>query len=107
MSTLEELKACAGLEIQAETPRGPRNLALFLRDGRVRAWVNSCPHQGRSLCWAPGEFLFDGERLVCPHHGATFDLESGECISGPCAGAALSPVPVEIRNGSVHLVETD
>jgi len=107
LCTLEDLERAAGsqaaLEIAVETAHGPRDLALFLHGGNVRAFVNACPHQGRSLSWAPGAFLFDDGRLVCPHHGAVFELDGGRCVSGPCAGAALRAVDVTVRDGRVLL----
>ena len=107
LCTVDELKRADGLERIVESALGRRDLALFLHDGRVRAFVNNCPHQGRSLSWQPGSFLFSGEQLVCPHHGATFELDGGRCLSGPCAGAALREVAVKIHDGVVLLDEDD
>jgi nitrite reductase/ring-hydroxylating ferredoxin subunit len=36
-------------------------------------------------------------------HGALFDLESGECVSGPCAGQSLRALPVHVTSGYVLL----
>jgi len=72
----------------------------------VRAWVNCCPHQGRPLDFAPDQFLFTPEgRLVCPHHGACFDPATGDCTDGPCAGSALTPVAIAVKDGVVWLDE--
>ena len=81
-------------------------LAVFRCPDSVHAWLNVCPHQARSLNFAPDEFLFTGEgRLVCPHHGAEFDITSGDCLEGPCKGASLAPAPVTIKEGAVWLQE--
>jgi nitrite reductase/ring-hydroxylating ferredoxin subunit len=75
-------------------------------DGDVHAYVNSCPHRGTELDWQPGEvFDQDGLYFVCATHGAMFEADSGHCSAGPCRGAALVRVPVEIRDGVVMLVE--
>nr|WP_237577733.1 Rieske 2Fe-2S domain-containing protein [Lysobacter dokdonensis] len=81
---------------------------ILLREGDdVRAWLNVCPHAGRRLDWAPGRFLKDKQgRLVCAVHGATFELERGECVAGPCRGAALRTVPVVVDAGVVRLLRT-
>lgn len=101
---LDQLRAGAGISVCLDTPGGPLSLAVFACDKGVRAYHNSCPHQGRALNWAPDEFLFDaGGWLVCPHHGACFDLASGRCEQGPCSGARLQAVPVELRDGLVCL----
>jgi nitrite reductase/ring-hydroxylating ferredoxin subunit len=78
---------------------------ILLRDGdQVRVWLNICPHAGRRLDWAPGRFLRSktGE-LVCAVHGATFETQGGRCVAGPCVGASLRAVAVEVRDGAVWL----
>jgi nitrite reductase/ring-hydroxylating ferredoxin subunit len=74
-----------------------RGLAIF-------AYVNRCPHKGTSLDWMPGQFLsVDGSHIVCATHGARFRIEDGYCFAGPCAGASLKAMAVEIQNGTVVL----
>lgn len=54
---------------------------VFARDvqGRIRVWVNSCPHRGAMLCRQPeGNARF----LTCFYHGWTFSTE-GEVVSMP------------------------
>jgi nitrite reductase/ring-hydroxylating ferredoxin subunit len=67
-------------------------IILHRREGRVLAWLNVCPHQGRRLDYAPGRFLRDGDQLICAAHGACFSLANGECVSGPCRGSSLRQV---------------
>ncbi len=70
----------------------------------VRAWLNICPHAGRRLDWAPGQFLRSKDGLlVCAAHGACFDLADGQCVSGPCRGQALASVAVAIEGDGVVL----
>jgi nitrite reductase/ring-hydroxylating ferredoxin subunit len=38
-------------------------------------------------------------------HGALFEIESGVCVSGPCAGKALRALPVRVAQGYVVLEE--
>jgi nitrite reductase/ring-hydroxylating ferredoxin subunit len=87
------------------TVDGDAESLILHRDGdRVRAWLNICPHAGRRLDWAPGQFLKSREgHLVCAVHGATFELSGGVCVAGPCRGEALSPVAVAVRDGDVIL----
>jgi len=81
-------------------------LALFQSEDQVVCYHNVCPHQGRNLNFAPDKFFFDEEnQLVCPHHGAVFNVGSGECLQGPCKGSSLKKLPVNIENGMVHLTE--
>lgn len=85
---------------------GDAESVLLYRDGeRVRAWLNVCPHAGRRLDWSPGRFLRSKDGgLVCAVHGATFELAAGECVAGPCRGAFLRAVPVEVRDDAVWLL---
>lgn len=77
-------------------------LMLFSREGKITAWHNVCPHKQRSLNVAPDRFLFNElDQLVCAQHGATFDLPGGLCVAGPCRGARLAAVPVDVKNGWV------
>ena len=72
----------------------------------VRAWLNICPHAGRRMDWAPGEFLLSREGLlVCAAHGAGFELAAGLCVSGPCRGQSLRAVAVVVREGQVELAD--
>ncbi|MFN3311535.1 MAG: Rieske (2Fe-2S) protein [Thermomonas sp.] len=73
-------------------------------DGGVRAWLNVCPHAGRRLDYAPGMFLRGkaGE-LVCAVHGASFALDDGCCVAGPCRGQSLRAVAVHCADGQVRL----
>ncbi len=84
---------------------GDAETLVLYRDGdQVRAWLNVCPHAGRALDWAPGQFLKSREgHLVCAVHGASFELQGGVCVAGPCRGDALRAVPVQVRDGRVLL----
>lgn len=104
LCALDEMPVASAREVTLPTASGMRYLVLFRAADGVRAYLNCCPHQGRSLSYAPDQFLFDNEgRLVCPHHGACFDLGSGHCVSGPCQGANLTPVATRVENGQVLL----
>jgi nitrite reductase/ring-hydroxylating ferredoxin subunit len=73
-----------------------QSLILRRHGEHLQAWLNICPHAGRRLDWAPGKFLVDQGRLVCAAHGASFELEQGLCVAGPCKGASLVPVAVVV-----------
>lgn len=83
---------------------GENEAILLYRDNQeVQAYLNICPHAGRRLDYAPGKFLMQDGDLVCAAHGATFRLDNGECVAGPCRGASLKAVPVEIIDQQVCL----
>ena len=43
--------------------------------------------------------------ILCRSHGAAFELETGHCVIGPCAGRALRGLPVRVERGYVLLDE--
>jgi len=76
---------------------------IVLRLGeRVFAYHNECPHAGRNLDYAPGQFLVQDARIVCAVHGATFAVDSGACLGGPCR-SGLVAMPIEVLDGEVRL----
>lgn len=91
-------------EVEASIDGGAESLILHRDGDAVSAWLNVCPHAGRHLDWAPGRFLTSKEGLlICAVHGASFELARGECVAGPCRGASLRAVAVEVRDGEVVL----
>ncbi len=88
-------------------PGGFTGLFAIRRGDQVFVYVNACPHVGVALDWAPDQFLTaDGTQIVCSTHGAQFGIADGVCVSGPCVGDRLEPVPVRIEDGAV-LVPAD
>lgn len=91
-------------EVEASLDGDAESLIIHRSGASVRAWLNICPHAGRRLDWAPGKFLKSKEgHLICAAHGASFELERGDCIAGPCRGDSLRAVAVEVRDGQVVL----
>ncbi|RMD61658.1 MAG: Rieske (2Fe-2S) protein [Alphaproteobacteria bacterium] len=79
-----------------------REIFIVRQDAAVFGYLNVCPHQGTPLDWAPDTFISEDSGLIlCATHGAQFRIEDGLCVSGPCAGDRLSPVPVAIEGDSV------
>ena len=104
LATLEQIADGGFAEVEATVDGDAESLVLYREGERVRAWFNICPHAGRRLDWAPGQFLKSRENLlVCAAHGASFELQGGECVAGPCRGESLRPVDVEVRDGAVWL----
>lgn len=89
-----------------ETAAGTRGI-LVDRDGDIaRGYVNSCPHIGSPLDWAPDRFIApDGFHLLCATHGALFRPQDGYCVSGPCAGDSLARVAITVVADDVILGE--
>lgn len=85
--------------VVAEVPPGSarsvvlagKKLALFNVDGRVYAIEDVCPHRGAPL----SEGTLTGAEVVCPWHGARFDVRNGAHLCPPAqAGVACFAVQV-------------
>ena len=77
------------------------------RGNQVFAYVNRCPHAGHPLNWLPDRFLTsDNALILCGSHGALFEIATGVCVEGPCAGRSLQQIAVREENGYV-LLEAD
>ncbi|CAL9596369.1 Rieske (2Fe-2S) protein [Streptomyces sp. Tu 3180] len=63
-------------------------------DGAFTAYSSVCTHAG-----CPANEL-EGTRLICPCHGSEFDATTGKVLREP-AVAPLTPVVIEVRNGTV------
>lgn len=89
---ISDLPDPGGLEADWEaTP-----LFLVRKGADIRCFVNICPHAGRALSLPDGRvFLHKGEHILCPVHGATFEVLSGKCTGGP-AGEPLNSVPIRL-----------
>lgn len=101
---LDRIADGAFAEVEAIIDRERESLVLYRDGDGVRAWLNICPHAGRRLDFAPGQFLRSKDGLlVCAAHGAGFELQRGECVSGPCRGQSLRAVEVQVRDGAVWM----
>ena len=86
---------------------GGNTIEAFLvsYEGALYAYVNRCRHISLSLDWVDNRFFTeDGRYLICANHGATYEPRTGECIWGPCFGALLQGVPLEIDRERVFAV---
>jgi nitrite reductase/ring-hydroxylating ferredoxin subunit len=84
--------------------RGGRDFEAMLLNygGNLYAYVNRCPHVGISLDWVDNQFFtVDNRYLMCANHGAVFEPPTGECVWGPCVGAALESVALDIQGEKV------
>jgi nitrite reductase/ring-hydroxylating ferredoxin subunit len=90
----------------AEIPRGRMQTRLFedreivichTREG-VFALDNICTHAHARMC----EGRLRATRLICPLHGASFDVRDGRVLGAP-AVIPLRTYPVRIVNGTVEI----
>lgn len=109
---VDEVPAEGSLLVTCEDADGDDREVIVMLTGegtangdRVVAWRNHCQHwTDVRLDRGDGVTRRNGE-LVCGKHGAMFEVDSGVCTYGPCEGAVLDAVAVEVRDGDVYLAE--
>ncbi len=85
---LSDLPDPGSMVVQA----GDRRVALFRVSGRFWATDDRCTHDGGQLV----DGRLDGYTIVCPRHGARFDIRTGEVLSPPASvDLAVHEVKVE------------
>lgn len=68
------------------------------KGGNYYAYRNQCRHLAITLDLNDEQFFnSEGTHLQCQMHGATYEIETGMCIAGPCVGAALASLEMEIE----------
>jgi nitrite reductase/ring-hydroxylating ferredoxin subunit len=77
------------------------SIAVFNIAGRYYAIGNTCPHRGGPLA----EGMMAGEEVICPWHGARFNVKTG-AVMGPPAPEGVRSFPVRV-NGDDLEVELD
>ena len=70
-----------------------------MRDGSLRAVGAVCPHKGGPLA----DGLADDDVVVCPLHGLSYDLQTGQEVSGSGPGVCTHTATLD-DNGSIRLV---
>lgn len=78
-------------------------IVLIYRDNQFYALDDACPHKSASLC----DGILDGNHIVCPWHGAPFDIETGRCVS-PFAPKGIKVWSLSEKQGElfIHIPET-
>ena len=89
-----------------ELPNGERlfiefddqNIVIFNIAGSIYAIADICSHDDGPL----GDGDVSGKEVICPRHGAHFDLETGKALSLP-AVEDIPSYPVRIVDGSIEI----
>ena len=76
-------------------------VAVFILDEKYYAIEDVCTHDGGEL--ASGEL--EGEEIICPRHGARFNIKTGE-VTAPPAYEPVATFPVRVHNGVVQVRDT-
>ena len=75
-----------------------QSIVLFALNGEYLATGDVCTHDGGSI--GDGEVI--GNEIVCPRHGARFNIKTGEGLSLP-AVSGIPIYPVRVRQGCIEV----
>lgn len=73
-------------------------IVLFCIAGEYFAIEDVCTHDGGPL----GEGDLEGHQVICPRHGARFDVRKGKALSLP-AMVDIGAYPVRIVDGQIEV----
>lgn len=81
---------------------GPEGLGVYHCDGQLFAIEDRCTHDDGKLC--EGEWDPSTCEVICPRHGARFDIRSGQALTLP-AYLPVDTYPVRVREDGVVVVD--
>jgi len=76
VATVDEIPVNEGKLVEVDDVR----VALFNLNGEIYAIEDVCTHDGGPL--VEGEIV-NGCQVICPRHGARFDIRTGKALSFP------------------------
>lgn len=76
---------------------GKRKILIMNVEGEISALDSFCAYRGAPLVEGP---VIEGT-LLCPWHGATFDVTTGTCSNAP--EESVRVYPVTVRNGQIWI----
>jgi 3-phenylpropionate/trans-cinnamate dioxygenase ferredoxin subunit len=83
---------------QREVDADGTSIVVFALEDGYFALENTCSHDGGTLTGG----CVQGERVICPRHGAQFSIRTGEALSAPAFEPA-TVFPVEVQAGMVRV----
>jgi 3-phenylpropionate/trans-cinnamate dioxygenase ferredoxin subunit len=72
-------------------------VVVFNVDGKYYALGRYCTHLHGDL----SKGTLEGTTVICPRHGAHFDIASGRCLTGPKIG----PLKLSTKDETAYAVE--
>jgi nitrite reductase/ring-hydroxylating ferredoxin subunit len=78
------------------------DLCLANVAGTIYAVAGGCPHERGALA----EGTLEGDTLICPLHGAMFDVTNGDVL-GPPADEPLKSFRVRVQGDDISVVFDD
>jgi len=93
ITTINEL--AVGQSLEFTSVAGTSAILFRSSENKVYALSRICTHEGCSV-----DFDMNQNRLICPCHGANYDVSDGSVISGPTT-KSLAKIKVEIQGQDI------
>ena len=77
---------------------GDKPIVIFNIAGQMFAIGDVCAHDDGPL----GDGVIEDHNIVCPRHGAEFDVRTGKVMSMP-AVVDIPAYPVQVRDGTIFV----
>ena len=89
-----DIQEGSGFEVEVEG----KKIGVFHTGGTYYAIDNNCTHVDAPLT----DGTIEGKQVVCPWHGAKFDLTTGEALCPP-AGASVACYAVHLEGDEIQI----
>lgn len=104
---MPEIEVCPLDELPPGTHRvlhdaGPEGIGVYNCGGALHAIEDRCTHDDGKLC--EGEWDVERCEVICPRHGARFDVRTGEALTLP-AYLPVETYPVRVRADGMVVVD--
>lgn len=104
---MPEIEVCPLDELPPGTHRvlhhaGPEGVGVYNCGGALHAIEDRCTHDDGELCegeWEPEHCV-----VICPRHGARFDVRTGAALTLP-AYLPVDTYPVRVRDDGIVVVD--
>ncbi|MEA5079416.1 MAG: non-heme iron oxygenase ferredoxin subunit [Anaerolineaceae bacterium] len=77
---------------------GTKPIVIFALNGQYFATSDECSHDGGPI----GDGKIEGFEIICPRHGARFDIRTGKATRFP-AVEAIAQFPVRVVDGYIEV----
>ncbi len=91
VATVDQVPGDHGILVEA----GGQRIALFKLGDGYYAIGDTCTHRGGPL----SEGFLTGDQVICPWHGANFDVKTGKVLT--------PPAPADVPHYAVRVVGND
>ena len=79
-------------------------IAIYNIDGELFALEDTCSHDNVPIlaCGLPLNEIIDGDQIICPRHGARFEIKTGKALTPP-AFEDVASFPIRVLDGMIQV----